>query len=88
MRSCFMADEKPVGEVTHFFTNISVAVIKLSGKLAVGDRIKIKGAASDFTQGVDSMQVEHKAIKTAGKGQSVGMKVKNPVHEGDLVYKV
>jgi len=79
---------KPVGKVVHYYTNIGVAVIELSNKLSVGDNIKIKGATSDFTQKVVSMQVEHKKIKEAKKGNSIGLKVKKHAREHDVVYKV
>ena len=52
--------KKEIGKVDHFFSNISVAVIELTGALKVGDEIHIKGATTDFTQKVDSMQIEHK----------------------------
>ena len=83
-----MADKKLIGEVTHFFTNISVAVIKLSGKLKEGDKILIEGATTNFEQEARSMQIEHKEVKEANKGDSVGLKVKDRVREGDKVYLV
>lgn len=82
------AKEKEVGKVTHFFTKISVGVIKLSGKLKDGETIRIKGATTDFKQKATSMQIEHEKVKEAGKGKSIGLKVSNPVREGDTVYKV
>lgn len=84
-----MPDEKHVGKITHFFPNISVAVVNISdGVLKPGDFIHIKGATTDFTQKIDSMQMEHKQVTSAKKGNSVGLKVKDSVHEHDLVYKV
>ncbi len=84
-----MAEEKPIGKITHYFTNIGVAVIEItSGSLKVGDKIGIKGATSDFEQGVDSMQVEHESVEEAKKGQSVGLKVDQQVREGDDVFLV
>lgn len=76
-----------IGKVTHFFSKISVAVIKLDAPLKVGDKIKIEGHGASFEQAVDSMQVEHEQIKEAKKGMEVGMKVAQPVKEGDLVFK-
>jgi putative protease len=76
-----------VGQVAHFFTDISVAVISLSGSLAVGDRILIRGATTDFEQDVESMQVEHQSITKAEAGQSIGMKVVQRVRENDIIYK-
>jgi len=84
-----MADEKKeIGEVTHFFTNIGVAVIKLSDSIKVGDEITIEGATTNIEQKVDSMQIEHKEVKEAKKGQSIGMKVKDRVREGDKCFKL
>jgi putative protease len=65
-----------------------VAIIELSDGLAVGDRIKIKGATSDLEQDVDSMQIEREQIKEAKKGDAIGLKVAEKVREGDEVYKV
>ena len=54
---------KLVGEVTHYFSNIGVAVVNLSGSLSQGDEIRIIGGEStDFNQKVDSMQVDHKEV--------------------------
>jgi putative protease len=80
--------ETMVGNITHYFPKIGVAVIMLKGDLANGDEIHIKGAHSDFCQTVASMQVEHKTIANAAKGQDIGIKVSQNVHAGDVVYKV
>jgi putative protease len=77
-----------VGRVTHYFTRISVAVIELKAPLAVGDRILIKGSTTDLEQVVESMQIEHKDVKQAEAGQSIGLKVKERVRENDTVYKI
>lgn len=80
--------EKEVGKITHFFNKISVAVIELSDELKVGDTIKIVGHGQEFTQKVESMQIEHKNVEKAGKGDSIGLKVNQPVKKGDVVYKI
>lgn len=80
--------EKEIGKISHYYTNIGVGVIELTGTLKVGDTIHIKGATSDFTQKVDSMQIEHENVETAKKGQAIGLKVDEHVREGDVVYKV
>jgi len=78
-----------VGIVTHYFTNIGVAIIKLTdGNLAVGDTILVKGATSNFKQKIESMQMEHKNVNEAKKGQSIGLKVEEHAREQDVVYKV
>ena len=79
---------KEIGKVDHYYTNIGVAVVELSGTLKIGDKIKIKGATSDFTQKVESMQIEQDKIQEAKKGQSIGLKVKKHAREHDVVYKL
>jgi putative protease len=81
------AAPKPIGKITHFFSKIGVAVVKLDAPLKVGDKIKIEGHGNVVEQAVDSMQVEHEQIKEAKKGMEVGMKVAGEVKEGDLVFK-
>ncbi len=84
-----MAEEKKlVGKVTHYFTNIGVAVVELEDALKVGDEISIEGATTNFTQKVESMQIEHENVEEAKKGDSVGMKVVDRVREGDQVFRV
>lgn len=84
-----MAEEVKIGEVTHYFGKISVAAIKLTdGGLKVGDTIHIKGHTSDFTQTVDSIQIEHNKVTEAKKGGSIGIKVSEHVREKDEVFKV
>ena len=81
-------EEKPIGEITHYFSNIEVAVIKLASALKEGESIRIVGGENtDFTQAVDSMQVEHEKVGSAKKGESIGLKVKEKVREGYKVYK-
>lgn len=79
---------KQVGTITHYFTNIRVAVIELSDTLKIGDRITVKGMTTDFEQTVDSMQIERVDVKEATKGDSIGLKSKDRVRPGDIVYKI
>jgi len=81
-------EEREVGVITHYFGKISVGIIKLKDTLKVGDKIHIKGQHDDFTQTVDSIQLEHKEITEAQKGSEVGIKVICKVHENDRVFKV
>lgn len=82
--------EKEIGKITHYFSKISVAVIELEDNLKVGDKIHIIGGngARDFTQEVESMQIEYENIQEAKKGEAIGLKVSEPVREGDKVYRV
>lgn len=76
-----------IGHIIHFFSKISVAIIELTGTLSVGDRILVKGPATDFEQVVESMQIEHKNIQKAESGQSIGLKTAQHAREKDIVYK-
>lgn len=76
-----------VGQITHYFSRIGVAIVELKAPLALGDHILIRGPATDFEQVVESMQIEHKNIQKAEAGQSVGLKVNQRVREKDKVYK-
>lgn len=84
----FLAEEREVGKITHYYTKIMVAVIELSDTLKVGDIIHIKGATTDFTQPVESMQIEHEQVKEASAGESIGLKVKEHVRQHDKVFVV
>ncbi|MFH1406725.1 MAG: translation elongation factor-like protein [Candidatus Omnitrophota bacterium] len=81
-------EEKQIGTVTHYFTNINVGIIQLSDTLKVGDTLHFKGHTSDFTQLIDSMQIEHTKVQEAKAGDAVGIKVKDHVRQHDTVYKV
>ena len=80
--------EEEIGRVTHYFNKIDVAAIELTGNLSVGDTIHVKGHTSDWTQEVDSMQIEHEMVEKAGPGDSIGIKVPGHAHVHDVVYKV
>jgi len=80
---------KKIGEVIHYFGEIEVAIIKLSGSLKVGDEIRVVGGEdTDFTQKVKSMEIDYEEIEKAKKGQEVGTKVEEKVREGYEVYKI
>jgi translation elongation factor EF-1alpha len=77
-----------VGEIIHYYDKIGVAVIKVLSSLKVGDRVKISGHDKEFEQAIVSLQVEHQNIDQAKKGDDVGVKLDQPVRNGDEVYKV
>lgn len=82
-----MAEKKPIGEVTHYYDKIGVAVVKFSKAVKIGNEIQFKGAHTDFAQTINSMQFDHKSIESAKKGEEVGMKVEEHVKEGDKVFE-
>jgi len=80
---------KKIGKISHYYGDIKVAVIELDGALKTGDVIRIIGGEdTDFEQTIESMEVDHKKVETAKKGESIGLKVKKKVREDYSVYKV
>jgi translation elongation factor EF-Tu-like GTPase len=79
---------KPIGKITHYYDKIGVAIVELTGKLSVGDKIKIEGGKNEFDQIVESMEIDRKSVSSAGAGDVVGMKVKEKTGEGALVLKM
>jgi len=82
-----MAD-KETGRITNYFSKIGVAVIELTAPLHLGDVVRIKGGNRDFTQTVESMQIEHQAIEKAEAGQEIALKLDQKARPNDTVYKV
>jgi len=80
--------EDPIGKVTHYFGRLGVAAVKLTGQLAVGDLIHVKGHTTDFSQAIDSLEVEHQRVSTAGLGDEVAFKVIDKARVGDQVFRV
>jgi putative protease len=80
--------EKEIGKITHYYGNLGVGIIELSDSLKVGDTIHIKGHSEDFTQNVDSLQIEHTFVTEAKAGDVVGLKVAQKVHPHDAVFTV
>ena len=81
-------NEKEIGVISHYFGKVSVGIVELTDVLKIGDSIRIKGAHDDFTQKIETMQIEHVTVNEANKGDSVGIKVAQPVHEHDKVFKI
>jgi selenocysteine-specific translation elongation factor len=80
--------EEEIGKVSDFFAHPVVAGVELSGKLKVGDLVRIKGHTTDLEMTVSSMQINNVDVTEAKAGDSVGIKVTERVRHGDTVYKV
>ena len=80
-------EEKPIGEVTHYFGKIGVMAVDLSDNLTVGETIHVKGHTTDVVVSVDSMQIEHESVPKAGPGDSIGIRVGEKVRPGDKVFR-
>jgi Elongation factor Tu domain 2 len=81
--------EERVGVVTHYYNHLSVAIVKLeSGTLRVGDSIHVRGHTTDFSQNVESLEVDHAPATEVGPNDDFGLKVVDHAREHDVVYKV
>ncbi len=83
-----MAEEEEIGRVTDYFAQISVAGIDLTGKLRVGDTIRVRGHTTDLELVVESLQIEHDQVEEAGAGDKIGIKVSDRCRNGDHVYRI
>jgi hypothetical protein len=81
--------EERIGSVIKFFDKTFIAAVKLDfGELAIGDTVRIKGSATDFTQMVEALEFDHQPVQKAIRGQFTGIKLSQPAKPFDLVYKV
>lgn len=79
--------DKPIGKVSHYYDKLGVAIVDLdSGSLKVGDEIKFKRGEDEFTQKIDSLQIEHETVDSVKSGDSFGLKVDQPTKPGTLVF--
>ncbi len=79
---------KKIGEITHYFSKIGVAIIQLRGALSIGEKILIKGTTTHIEQDVTSMPIEQKDIIKPKRGQNIGLKVDGKVRKKDNVYRI
>ncbi len=80
--------ERMVGTVTNYFSKVGVAAVDLEDSIKTGDTLHFEGAHTDFTQPVESMQVEHEDVERAEADSQVGIKVSERVRPGDTVSVV
>lgn len=77
-----------IGEVTHFYDNISVAVIALNEDLSVGDTVQFSRNGEElFEQQVESMEIDEQPVDAAMAGDEVAIKVEDEVKEGTDVSR-
>ncbi len=80
--------EKEIGIVSSYFSHVSVAAIKLSGILKVGDKVHIKGNTTDFKTAIKEIQIEHKSVKQAKAKDHIGIKIPDKVRPNDKVFLI
>lgn len=78
----------PVGEVTHYFQNVGVAVVSVEDAFEVGDDLHVEGANDDFRFTVESMEIDREPVDRVEPGDEVGIKMPQRAHEGSTVRRV
>ncbi len=77
---------KQVGTIQGYYSHVGVGIIKVEAPIKKGDKIRVKGHTTDFEQKIASMQIQHKDIEKAKKGDEIGLKLKDKVRPNDKVY--
>lgn len=80
--------ELEIGKVIHYYNHLGVAVLTLEEGLKLGDKIHFFGHATDFTQRVTSMEVDHHTVLWVKPGDNMAIKVIQPVHVHDIVFRI
>jgi putative protease len=83
-----IANKIPIGRIEQFFEKISVAAVKLSDSLDIGDIIEVGSEEEAIRQRVESIEIDKKSVSHAEAGNSIGIKLKWKVNKGDNVYKI
>ncbi len=79
-----------VGKVSHYFGNLGVAALTLSGDLKNSDKLRFERTDGTLVleSAISSMQINREDVDSAGPGDDVAVKVDGRVHEGNVIYKV
>lgn len=79
-----------IGQVIHYFDKINVAIVKLTkSDLKIGDNVKLTDKnGNEFTQEIESMQIEHTSIDIAKAGDEFGLKVRKEIRPKSEVFKL
>lgn len=78
---------KKCGICEGYFSQIDVAIIKLTSPLRMEDKIIFEIENGLFEQKINSMQINRKDISLGRTGDEIGIKVKKQPQVGGTVYK-
>ena len=75
--------------MTNYYPKIGVALIRLNHKgVRIGEHLIIEGHTTYNEQDLESMQIEHKNVAKAKKGEDIAIKVSSRVRENDQVFTI
>lgn len=75
-----------VGTVSQVFGKISVAAITLQARVKKGDMLLFEFDEGMFEQIVESMQINHRSVRSAKAGSDIGIKTMQLPRAGGRVY--
>ncbi len=82
-----LTDKEAVAVVKEYFRKPGVAAVEvIRGRVRIGDQVRFRGHTTDFTQKIESMQIDHQDITEAGEGDLVGILVNDRVRENDHMF--
>jgi len=82
-----MAENVLIGKVDHYYEKVGVVAATLQDEVSIGDMLIFKKDNKEIEQKVTSMQINHISVERGFKGDSVGIKVDQPIEEGSDIYK-
>ncbi len=86
---CGCGHTEPIGEITHFYTKPSVAVIKLDQNMKNSDQVQVKGSTTDFKMTVEGMRNDaEEEIDHAHAGELVAFRTPDRARPGDKIFLV
>ena len=80
--------DQEIGRVEDYFAKVGVIAFRAGKTIAVGDRIRVEGHTTGFSQKVKSIQIDHEAVERARRGASISIKVGKRCRRGDRIYKI
>lgn len=79
---------KQIGIVINYLEKPRLAVVKLIEDIQLGNTLRFVDEETDFTQIIDSLQIDGENVETAVNGDEVSIKVFEKVRYGNRVYLV
>ncbi len=78
-----------IGKIKHYYPEINVGLLKLNtGSLKINDEIMIIGKTTGvINTKIESMEINHKQINEAKKGDEIGIKLPF-CRKNDELYKI
>jgi len=78
-----------IGKILHFYSQVGVATMKVCSPFKSEEEIVIIGKTTGIIKTkINQLEVKHKPVKSAMKGQEVGIKLPKKVRKNDEVYVV